>query len=74
MSVLAVPGFDAIELELLQAVALRHYDLANGSRNRRIVHSTYETCETFSFDDSSDLYGAVYVYTRNWLEGVIAPE
>lgn len=71
MNALTVPGYDAIALELLQGVALNHYDLARGSRERRIVHATYETCETFSFDDSSELYGAIYVYVRNWLEGVI---
>jgi hypothetical protein len=72
---LTVPGYDAIALELLQDVALQHYEQSRSRlRDRRIVDATCETCETFSFDDSSDLYGAIYVYVRNWLEGVIAPE
>lgn len=74
MSNLTIPGYDALEIELVQHVAYNHYELDSGSRARRIVHATYETCETFSYDDSSDLYGAIYVYVRNWLEQVITQE
>ena len=67
-----IPGYNAIELELVQSVALKHYRASRRNvRALRIIDATTEACESLTFADDTELYGAIYVYVLNWLESVI---
>ena len=63
---------DVLDVELVQGIALAC--LANSRRNSdvlRLIDATTETCEALCFDDSSAQYGALYVYVKQFLGGVI---
>ena len=64
--------YDVSDVAIVQGVALQC--LASSKRSSdalRLIDATTETCEALCFDDSSEQYGALYVYVKQFLGGVI---
>lgn len=62
-------------LEEIQKTALLNYRTTKESnKHLRLISSVCSTCDYYSFDDQSELYGYIYDIAKEYLERVTKSE